>query len=56
MKDTLLNMHLDAEGKKVLEDFGAQRFIETTNKDYTSVLKYAEDAHLNLATYDYIND
>ncbi len=56
IKELLLNMHLDPEGKKVLEKFGAQRFIETTNKDYQPVLKYAEDAHLNLATYDYIND
>ncbi|MBF8257884.1 MAG: hypothetical protein HW377_258 [Actinobacteria bacterium] len=56
IKETLLNMHLDPEGKKVLEQFGAQRFIETTNKDYLTIMKYAEESHLNLATYDYIND
>jgi phosphonate transport system substrate-binding protein len=56
MKEALLGMHLDPEGKKVLERFGAQKFIETTNQDYLPVLKYAEEAHLNLATYDYIND
>jgi phosphonate transport system substrate-binding protein len=56
MKDALLGMHQDPAGKKVLEDFGAKRFIETTNNDYASVLKYAAESHLDLATYDYIND
>jgi phosphonate transport system substrate-binding protein len=56
MKEALLGMHLDPEGKKVLERFGAQKFIETTNQDYLPVLKYAEEARLNLATYDYLND
>jgi phosphonate transport system substrate-binding protein len=56
MREVLLNMHQDPEGKNVLEQFGARRFIETTNQDYNPVIKYAEDSHLNLATYDYIND
>jgi ABC-type phosphate/phosphonate transport system substrate-binding protein len=56
MRDALLNMHLDPEGKKVLEQFGARKFIETANEDYATVVKYAENIHLNLATYDYIND
>jgi phosphonate transport system substrate-binding protein len=56
LKETLLKMHLDPDGKQVLERFGALKFIETTNKDYGVVLAYAEDIHLNLATYDYKND
>jgi phosphonate transport system substrate-binding protein len=56
MKETFLNMHLDPEGKQVLEQFGALRFIETTNEDYAVVVKYAENIHLKLATYDYINN
>jgi phosphonate transport system substrate-binding protein len=56
LKESLLAMHLDPDGKQVLERFGALKFIETTNKDYGVVLKYAEDIHLNLATYDYSND
>jgi len=56
LKEALMNMHLDPNGRKVLEEFGARRFVETTNKDYESVVKYAEDARLDLATYDYIND
>ena len=56
LKGSLLSMHLDPDGKQVLERFGALKFIETTNKEYDVVLKYAEDIHLNLATYDYKND
>jgi len=56
LKETLLNMHLDPEGKQVLERVGALKFIETTDKDYAAVVKYAETIHLNLATYDYINN
>jgi len=54
--DALLKMHLDPDGKKVLEQFGAQRFIETRNEEYDIIVKYAEDIHLNLSTYDYKND
>jgi hypothetical protein len=49
-------MHLDPDGEKVLERFGAVKFIETTDPEYEVVRKYAEDTHLNLATYDYKND
>lgn len=56
LKESLLTMHLDPDGKQVLERFGALKFIETTNKDYDVVLKYAGDIHLNLTTYDYINN
>jgi phosphonate transport system substrate-binding protein len=51
----LLNMHLDPEGKKVLEQFGAQRFIETRNEDYDIVRNYAAHMHLNLETYEMTN-
>jgi phosphonate transport system substrate-binding protein len=56
LKDALLKMNLDPDGKKVLERFGALKFIETTNKEYDVVRKYAEDIHLNLATYEYMNN
>jgi phosphonate transport system substrate-binding protein len=56
LKETLLNMHLDPEGKLALGRLGASRFTETTNKDYGVVVKYAEDIKLNLSTYDYTND
>jgi len=56
LMDALLTMHLDPDGKKVLEQFGAQRFIETRNEEYDTVVKYAGDIHLDLSTYDYKND
>jgi phosphonate transport system substrate-binding protein len=54
--EALLNMHQDPDGKKVLERFGAIKFIETRNSDYAAVVRYAEAAHLDLSTYDYSND
>jgi len=56
LKDAFLKMHLDPDGKQVLEQFGAQGFIETRNEEYDVVVKYAEDIHLNMSTYDYKND
>ena len=56
LKEALLAMHLDPEGKKVLEEFGARNFIETTNQDYGVVVRYAEHIGLDLATYKYTND
>jgi len=56
LKDALLTMHRDPDGKKVLEQFGAQRFIETRNEEYDTVVKYAGEIHLDLSTYDYKND
>lgn len=56
LKDALLTMHNDPEGKKIIEAFGARRFIETTDTDYAPVLNYAREIGLNLSTYDYMND
>jgi phosphonate transport system substrate-binding protein len=56
LKDALLTMNLDPDGKKVLEQFGAQRFIETRNEEYDIIVKYAGDIHLDLATYEYMNN
>ncbi len=56
LKEALLGMHLDPDGQRVLERFGALRFIGTANEDYAAVVKYAEHVRLDLATYDYKND
>ncbi|MCL5024670.1 MAG: phosphate/phosphite/phosphonate ABC transporter substrate-binding protein [Nitrospirae bacterium] len=56
LKDTLLAMHTDPEGAQILKKFGAKRFIETTDRDYEPVIKYAKVIGLNLATYDYMNE
>ena len=53
LKETLLDMHNDPVGREVLKNFGAQRFIETTDIDYANVYSYAKEIGLNLATYHY---
>jgi len=55
VREVLLNMHNDPSGKRVLEKFGALKFIETTNEDYAPVFKYAEQIGLDLSSYDYTN-
>ncbi|MEW6718818.1 MAG: phosphate/phosphite/phosphonate ABC transporter substrate-binding protein [Thermodesulfobacteriota bacterium] len=50
IREALLTMDGDAEGKRVLQDFGARRFIETGNDDYKAVYRYAEKAGVDPAT------
>jgi len=56
LKESLLQMKDDTLGKNVLEEFGARRFIETTDPDYQSVFDYAAEVGLDLCTYDYMNN
>jgi phosphonate transport system substrate-binding protein len=56
ISETLLGMHEDPEGRRVLERFGAKRFIPTTDDDYKPVFDYARKIDLDLHTYNYIND
>jgi phosphonate transport system substrate-binding protein len=55
-KSVILSMHLDPRGIKVLEAFGAKRFIETTEADYRSLYRSAREIRLDLVTYDYRNE
>jgi phosphonate transport system substrate-binding protein len=56
LRDGLLSMHENPEGRRALVQFGARRFIATGPRDYTPVIEYAEHIGLDLATYDYINN
>lgn len=56
LKQTLLDMDKDPDGKVVLENFGAVRFIDTSVKDYYPVFQYADHIGLALTDYDYMND
>jgi hypothetical protein len=51
IKNTLLNMHRDPDGKMVLKHFKAKRFIETADKDYAAVYKYIHEIGLKLKSY-----
>jgi phosphonate transport system substrate-binding protein len=53
LKSTLLEMDKDPEGRKILERFGAVRFIETGESDYAPVFKIAEKAGINIKSYKY---
>jgi phosphonate transport system substrate-binding protein len=56
LKNILLQMDQDRWGRKILAEFGAQKFIETTVKDYNPVFSYAEKIELDLINYNYRND
>jgi phosphonate transport system substrate-binding protein len=56
LKNGLLQMDQDSEGKKILHGFGAEKFIVTTAKDYDPVFAYADKIGLDAATYDYIDE
>ncbi|MGE5239979.1 MAG: phosphate/phosphite/phosphonate ABC transporter substrate-binding protein [Chloroflexota bacterium] len=56
LREALLTMHDDPEGRKVLEDFGARKFIATADNDYEPVNRYVNAIGLDLATYDYRNN
>lgn len=49
--DALIAMHADPEGAKVLEAFGARRFIETTDADYLPVMTYTRELGIDLADF-----
>ncbi len=53
LKQVLLDMYKDPEGQNVLEQFGARRFIGTTDQDYKAVYEYARRLGIDLQTFDY---
>lgn len=56
VKDALIGMHDDPEGREVLRRFGAHRFIPTEDSDYRPVRDYARGIRLDLSRYDYDNN
>lgn len=51
LKTTLLTMHEDAEGERVLRNFGALRFMATSQSDYRPVYEYMRAIGLDLQTW-----
>jgi len=53
LKETLLNMHEDEDGRKALKKFGAVRFVETKDTDYQSVYDYLKkiDMYMTFSGY-----
>lgn len=56
LKEALLYMDKDAEGKEVLKRFEAIRFIPTRREDYDPVFDIAKKAGIDLKTYAYMNN
>lgn len=55
LRDVLLGMDKDPDGKEVLKRFEAIRFITTTKEDYTPVFDIARKAGIDLKVYEYTN-
>ncbi|RJQ18929.1 MAG: phosphate/phosphite/phosphonate ABC transporter substrate-binding protein [Nitrospiraceae bacterium] len=55
LRQVLIDMNKDPEGREVLRDFGAVRFIESTRADYDPVFKVSEKAGIDLRNYTYKN-
>jgi phosphonate transport system substrate-binding protein len=55
LKSVLLGLHSDPDGKIVLMQFGALKFIETTANDYHPVFEMAKKSGIDIMSYDYNN-
>ena len=45
-------MHETAEGQKILKEFGAKKFIDTSDEDYKPVYNYVREINLDLQSFD----
>jgi phosphonate transport system substrate-binding protein len=48
LKSVLLNMHEDQEGIRILQEFKARKFIETSDDDFKSVYFFARELDIDL--------
>ena len=55
LRDVLIGMDKDPEGKEILKKFEAVQFIPTSTENYTIVVDYARKAGIDLKAYTYIN-
>jgi phosphonate transport system substrate-binding protein len=52
LRQVLLAMHQNREGRSALDILGVEKFIETTEKDYDPVFIYAEEIGLDIGSDD----
>lgn len=55
LKTALLSLHSEPDGKTVLLQFGALKFIDTTADDYQPVFEMARKSGIDIMTYKYSN-
>jgi phosphonate transport system substrate-binding protein len=53
LKNLLLTLHETTEGQKVLKNFGALKFIETTDEDYKPLYNMIQKLGIDLREYSY---
>ncbi len=53
LEDALLNMNTDPEGRNILQQFGAQRFVATRDGDFRPLYTYMGELGITLSNYDY---
>ncbi len=53
LREVLLNMNRDAEGRKVLKQMGLKRFSEARQEDYKPVFMMLQSAGYDIDTYHY---
>ena len=53
LKNILLRLHENEEGQQVLKNFGALRFIKTTDEDYRVLYTMVNALHIDLQEYPY---
>ncbi len=53
LKEILLRLPETAEGREVLRQFGADRFMETTHEDYRELYQMIENLGMDLKSYPY---
>lgn len=51
IKDLLLGMSQTPAGREVLDDFGARKFIDTTNRDYSPLYEMIRNVGIDLGYY-----
>jgi phosphonate transport system substrate-binding protein len=53
LRNALLNMDNDPEGRSILTRFGAQKFMAATDEDYQPLYQYMREIGITLSGYDY---
>jgi phosphonate transport system substrate-binding protein len=53
LRDALLNMDNDPEGRSILTRFSAQKFLVTTDEDFQPLYQYMRELGITLTGYDY---
>jgi phosphonate transport system substrate-binding protein len=53
LKSLLLGLHQTPAGQKVLENFGARKFVETTDSDYAVLYSMVKQLGIDLRDYSY---